>query len=473
MKTRILLVVMLLCAAFLFSTACNRNDDTPAATPAPAPGAATPAPAPAPGDATPAPAPGDAVAAAPTHDFGGVTIRISHPWGWPSERGVSADDDLMLDRIEEVERMLNVQIEMLPGPDGYWDIVVPSILAGEPFAEIKFSFPWQFINWYLAGAVKDITDLFDWNDPDLNQAITDIATFGGRNYGIGITTPNIETAVLFNKRLFEEAGLESPFDLVDQGRWDFATFREFARTLTVSTDGTGVVNQWGVASPYDDHLLASFAFAAGGQFVDMNVSPPRVTMDSPEVMDGLNLLNDMLHIDGSILISGQASDANISSFVNGQVAMLVGPQWVIGTINGQEMSDAFGLVPMAMGPRATSFVTPVLPFPWAIPITSNDELARATLHTFVEVFRPLHPELTLEETLTLQHMGMVHDERSLNFMNRLRMDWAVANPVGMAGLGEFQRAVFDGIVAQEGTPASIVTAGMEAAQIGVNERFGG
>ena len=456
MKKRVLFAAMLLCAVFLLIAACGRTDD-------PAEAGTTL---------------GDAQAAAPTFDFGGRVIRITNPWGPMGtnlERGMSADGDLFLDRIAEVEEMLNVQVEIFRGPDGYWDIVVPSILAGEPFAEIKFSFPWQFINWYLAGAVKDITDLFDWNDPDIVPSITDIATLGGRKFGIGVDTPNFESALIFNKRLLEEAGLESPFDLVDQGRWDFATLREYARILTTSTDGTGVINQWGLGSPYISNLFHTAVFSAGGQWADVSVSPPRIMADSPATMDGLNFVNDMHNIDGSILVPppGEGSAFGIAAFVNGQVAMLVAPAWVIDSVNAGDMTDTFGVVPFAMGPRATDFVTPVLPHPWVIPVTSDDELARATLHTFVELFRPLHPELTLEERLTIAAMGMVHDERSLENVVRLRTDWAVANPTGMVGMGGLISEVINGILDQVGTPASIINAGIEAAQIYVNERFGG
>lgn len=80
--------------------------------------------------------------------------------------------------------------------------------------------------------------------------------------------------VAFNKRLLEEAGLESPYELIEKDEWNFAKLQEYAKALT-KTDANGVTTQYGF-SAYDPYgtLATTFVNANNAGIVEEVMEKP-------------------------------------------------------------------------------------------------------------------------------------------------------------------------------------------------------
>lgn len=94
-----------------------------------------------------------------TYDFGGMTIAFCNWWGWDLTPGLSDQNDRLIARIAETEEKFNVKIEMRKGPEEYYDNMVTTIMAGEPYGDLMFAFPDNFPGWVKAGAAYDLTEL--------------------------------------------------------------------------------------------------------------------------------------------------------------------------------------------------------------------------------------------------------------------------------------------------------------------------
>lgn len=90
-------------------------------------------------------------------------------------------------------------------------------------------------------------------------------------------------ALIYNKTLFENAGIAYPND-----NWTWLDFLEAAEKLTKDTDNDGRIDQYGVSF---GSILFYFVRANGGSFFNEELT--RCTLDSPEVREALQFFTDL------------------------------------------------------------------------------------------------------------------------------------------------------------------------------------
>ncbi|MGN0762043.1 MAG: ABC transporter substrate-binding protein, partial [Aristaeellaceae bacterium] len=338
-----------------------------------------------------------------TYDFGGMTISFCNWWGWDLTPGLSDQNDRLIARIAETEEKFNVKIEMRKGPEEYYDNMVATIMAGEPYGDMMFAFPWNFPGWMKAGAAYDLTDIIAETGIDLSQyspVATNVGEYDGRYYGVNKEMPDVNSMVAFNKRLLEEAGLESPYDLIAKGEWTFAKLQEYAKALT-KTDADGVTTQYGF-SAYDPYgtLATTFVTANNAGIVEYVDGKATFALDSANALEALNVMYDMANVDKSLFLYDAGADwaTSTNMFIAGDIAMMNAPTWVIECYNAWNMEDDFGLVPFPMGPQATEFVDDTNgQAVYFVPSCVDKDRATAALVVYDAVFSDLYPELTEDE----------------------------------------------------------------------------
>lgn len=105
-------------------------------------------------------------------------------------------------------------------------------------------------------------------------------------------------AIVFNKDLIKDHGLENPYDLVKNGTWTIDKLQEMARTVTADTDGTpgmGYRDTYGFL--VNGNFVSSLFIGAGQRFSDKDEhDEPIVAVNgsgSSAVFDKIfNLVND-------------------------------------------------------------------------------------------------------------------------------------------------------------------------------------
>jgi ABC-type glycerol-3-phosphate transport system substrate-binding protein len=79
-----------------------------------------------------------------------------------------------------------------------------------------------------------------------DRELTEALTVGGKSYfAIGATnlsTYDFMSVLLFNKKLIDDFGLDSPYELVNSGKWTFDRFGEMGAAVTTDINGDGKYN---------------------------------------------------------------------------------------------------------------------------------------------------------------------------------------------------------------------------------------
>ena len=146
--------------------------------------------------------------------------------------------------------------------------------------------------------------------------------------------------ILYNKDLFEAAGLEDPNALAARGEWTWEALAAAAKTIAETqgvyglegVDGALYTSPWSTLTP----IVRSF----GGDFWD---AEGNCTMNSPETVAALQFFHDMLFVDQSIVPPGEIGD-----FFTGQSAMTLGQISRLTKLDNAEF--AWDVAPLPAGP---------------------------------------------------------------------------------------------------------------------------
>ncbi|CAM4364156.1 ABC transporter substrate-binding protein [Paenibacillus alkaliterrae] len=343
MKKKKPMLLILLTAVLLILSACSGNNagnttatQTPAATEE----------APAPTEETEPPA----------ADLGGKEIRISHWWD-ATPVGDSEADELARERIKKVEEKYNVKITYLNTE--YWSTtekLSSSVMAGDPFAEIV-RLPDGFIWGLMQGGF--LTPLDDaLNNTRVEQDVVEAMRFGGENvFGLESWYNPNDTGMYYNKRIFREAGLKDPQQLMDEDNWNWTTMLDAAKKLTVDNNGDGKADQYGLAGAH--YIFSELLIASNGGII-YEEAAQKAVFDSPESMEALNFLHS-LYNEHKIVKENEGNDWEDPAkyFAEGTIAMYPGGLWEIEGRILDKMKDEWGYVYFPKGPQASTYFDPL------------------------------------------------------------------------------------------------------------------
>jgi multiple sugar transport system substrate-binding protein len=186
----------------------------------------------------------------------------------------------------------------------------------------------------LTAKVNDPT--FKWQD--FYSFERDAATSKGKVYGVPALVDNL--ALVYNKKLFDAAGLSYPTD-----SWTWDDFRAAAKKLTDAS-----VKQYGwayVADGSEDTTWRWLAmlWQAGGDLV--NADGTKSAFDSPAGLRATQMLHDMAVSDKSVYLD-QGNGNYLNLFNSGKIGMLWTGPWDLSSINS-DVSYGVQILPAAEG----------------------------------------------------------------------------------------------------------------------------
>ncbi|MGO4369564.1 ABC transporter substrate-binding protein [Paenibacillus sp. MCAF20] len=339
-------MLMTVTAAMMIMSGCSGNNggNTPAATDAPATEAPVASVAPTEVPEEPAP------------DLGGREIRISHWWD-ATPVGDSEADELARERIKKVEEKYNVKIKYLNTE--YWSTsekLSSSVLAGDPFAEIvrlPDGFIWGLTN---GGFLTPLNDYL--NNSRIAPDVIESMKFGGEQvFGLEGWYNANDSGMYYNKRIFKEAGLQDPQQLMDADNWNWNTMLDAAKKLTVDNNGDGKVDQYGLAGAH--YIFSEQLIASNGGLI-YEEATKKVSFDSPAAMEALNFEYELYNTH-KVVKENEGNDWEDPAkyFAEGNIAMYPGGLWEIEGRLTDKMKDEWGYVYFPKAPNATSYSDPL------------------------------------------------------------------------------------------------------------------
>lgn len=138
-------------------------------------------------------------------------------------------------------------------------------------------------------------------------------------------------AMFYNKDLLLQAGLKPLPDTWDNDWWDWATFLEYSKKLTLDKNGDGRIDQYGFATDNNLWDVEFWLYQNGGEIMDDDGS--KCLMDSLQAIDAVQFLVDLSTKYGvapSPERMQELGNNNNQLFELGQVALYPSGYWRIG-----------------------------------------------------------------------------------------------------------------------------------------------
>ncbi|MBH1941141.1 extracellular solute-binding protein [Mobilitalea sibirica] len=463
-------VVLMLALIVASLAACGKKEEAPEATPTPAEttggnGGEEPEEE----EATPTPTP------AP-RDLNGIDIVVGDWWSTGEEvieTQKQEDQKAYRDKLQADHNFTLTQSNL--GAWGeYAEIFITSTMSGDPAADIFIMDQAMVPEPIKQGLMYPVGDLPSFNgftDEKWNQGIKDTYTMNDKTYAFSEEDDTPGLGVFWNKRLFEEAGLDPEllYDLQANGEWTWDKFHELAKTLTRDTNSDGVTDTYGITC-WQREIVKAAVFSNGTDYVRFNEETGRYenNQKSDEVLAAIQLAVT-LYDEGLIL--PQPEDAVYTFFVDAfktsQAAMLPA-EWYRHT-EFQEMEDDWGFVffPVGPGPNAkmqTMYVGNVRVMPAGLDAQYADDVAFAYDKWVAAVpgyedeemdltyyYSQVRDPRAVEETIIpmLQGQGtrsLVYMVPGLSFKHGSNEDNGGLGDVSAIEIAEAASAIYDGII---------------------------
>ena len=153
-------------------------------------------------------------------------------------------------------------------------------------------------------------------------------------------------ALYYNKDLYRRVGLDP-----ERPPRTWEEYRAFAKRLTVDGDGDGKPETFGVASQITVTMFENLIVQNGGSLLTEDET--RVAFDSPEGIEALEFMADLLVNDGSAILSQGYEYQN--EFLAGKVGMIEGSSVSLVFMDGKYEFE-LGLAALPAGVRDTQLV---------------------------------------------------------------------------------------------------------------------
>lgn len=161
---------------------------------------------------------------------------------------------------------------------------VQMILSGNSPDVVTFKMA-DFPSFILNGIVDDVSKYIDTSDSFWDYLDESPLKYNGVNYNCYVRS-SYNGMTYFNRKMFKNAGVETPYELFKKGEWTWDKLFEIAKVMTQDTNGDGTTDIYGarVAPLY-------FYESCGEDFININDDGTFTNnMRSPQISKVMNFL---------------------------------------------------------------------------------------------------------------------------------------------------------------------------------------
>ncbi len=312
-----------------------------------------------------------------TPDLGGFELIMADWWSaleYEEGTPTTAMGQLITDYRHELYDTMNFSFQQigLSSLGDYHEVLVNSMLTKDGMFNIFQPKPESVTSMASQGLLVDlytVPELHLENNDLWSQKIIDYYTIGGKCYAARAALDEPRNAIIFNKRIFEDAGLDPnlPYTLYAEGNWDWEHFENLLETLTKDSNNDGVTDIYGLAGG-DGDVIDMGIYTNGAMYVDRDEEGYFVDGTlNPAFQEGVEWAVSLIQ-KGYVESYNNPSaswDEDYVNFAQGKSAMIICQDWVIGSYF-TSMNDDYGYILLPAGPNGHSCTT-MYPTPIAIP----------------------------------------------------------------------------------------------------------
>ncbi len=367
---------------------------------------------------------------------------------------VSAQEQMIQQFRDEAMQTYNFTIKSQKVAD--WEemreVYIDSVQEGNPVAQV-FELDYRVLAEPMAeGLFYDLATLeeIDFTNYYWNDSVRKVMTKGDSIYGMCPARLTPGGGLLWNKRLFAEAGIDPdlPYDLQACGEWTWSKYEELCKLLTRDMDGDGQTDVYGTCSDSTD-TLQCFVSSTGKDFLAVD-EDGRIynNCKDTDVLRAMEFAAEIYEKGYEMPKPENATpDWHISAFQSGKAAMQFGEEALCkpAAPYGEEcMSDAVGFVSLPKPDGQKENYTYVYGNVWVIPSCYDKETAadiafaynlytvnteeRLVTETYTspydyeEYWADFERDSEYDERVIKETLPRYNDEETANFLTRYLVD---------------------------------------------------
>jgi hypothetical protein len=322
-------------------------------------------------------------------DYDGYEFRILIRPGQTKDQYVeegSSDpiEDAVYKRNKLVEEMFNIEIIATESSNSNAETdALNPILAGDDAYDAIFSHTGAAFQYTTKGAVLNAheIDSIHLDKPWWSRDIVENCTLNGNLYVLDgdISLHRLQNAMcmFFNKNIFDELGLEYPYELVELGEWTFDEFEELVKQGAKDLDGDGVMtpenDRFGFLSGQWNAPI-NCIYTGGQRIYSKNEEGIlELSLNTSKTVDIYDSYFDLLSTDACFLRNNLAKYSGPDIFTSGRAMFADGS---MGQAKSKRsMEDDFGILPYPKYDFEDEYASVVNGFAHllVIPVTVEDE----------------------------------------------------------------------------------------------------
>lgn len=247
------------------------------------------------------------------------------------------------------------KIEYITKP---WESRMESVAIAVQSGDSPDIIPFDWLNFpghLTQSLVQPVDTIIDFNDA-LWSGVKDAAeNFSYKdNHYAPVFSFAEKVIYVYNRALFEEEGLQDPYDLYMAGNWNWDTFKE----IMVQFCNNGE-NRYGIA---DDWTWNSFLASTGKQFSTRDGDNFICTLKDPAIDRAMEFIQELNRL-GLCNTDWVAPEG---AFTNGNLAFLAGGSWILdGSVTSAGADSDIFFVPVPKDPNSTDYnIATAFDFNW-------------------------------------------------------------------------------------------------------------
>lgn len=279
-------------------------------------------------------------------DLSGKTLTIAL-WESVPERGSSDITDRRYLLADKVEEKYGVKIEWKPVKvDTFEKDMALAYTTGKKVADLFFAPHYNAYSLCKIGAVMPLDDYIDYNSEFYRTTGNNLRYIDGKHYSYMPDFYNVNDMglfVMYNQTLVEAAGCDDPYELYEQGKWNWSAFEEIVKKTTKISNGK--ITQYGIGN---SRLIEGIMMSNGVSAVesDYENNEYKCGFFTEEGYNALNFVKKLVFDYGSNDGCYGSSNSN-TLFVQSKMAMMISANY--STRNAVSSGMPVVCVPLPVG----------------------------------------------------------------------------------------------------------------------------
>ena len=312
-----------------------------------------------------------------TKKFEGVTVKAK------SYAFVGPDNPAIYAAIKEFEDKYGGKVEWEVIGWGQDHKLLPAAVAAGDVWDLQYAEAFQvFPTWMSEGLIQPIEPYVDLKDPMFNGALAG-ATYRGKVYGVRPIEAQGPYVVNYNKTLFQEMGVKTPYEYYKEGNWNYNTMMDIMIKMTKDTDGDGKPDIYGIN--YHFGVLYNLIVSNGGYVVKIKEDGTLESVwDSPNNREALQFMQDMFFKNK---VAMSTTNEREQMFYARKYALYPEAPLTLKLKPNADHKDELGFVPWPAGPSTNGkYITPINYSYWVIPAGAKNPQAAGVLAMLISKY---------------------------------------------------------------------------------------